>query len=570
MRTYKHSWLIGPFADIVFFIATPLAIVPAFHFLSGLLSLAVLKLGVLSVSATGHHLPGFIRAYTDRSIFERFRPRLVLVPALFILLALVAAWQKLSVVFFILIGWSTWHGAMQILGFVRIYDVKAGFNGAGSAWTARLDFWMCLAWFVQVVLWAPGKKMSVLSSFYLAGGPLISVPWAKAFEAAWLGLTALVTAAWIFRTAANRFRHGYFNAPKLLCLLAGIGFWAYCMITVNHLIIGLLLWEIFHDLQYNVFVWNYNRGRVEKGFSRSALENFLFRLDGKRIALYAALIAAYGCVGLLSQDVLNLYQNRRTYETLLYQIGNVFAASAMIHFYLDGFIWKVRDGKVQKDLGVQALPAAADGFRLRNEARHWVLVGLFFLAAGGLMAGERFHWTRAQERAQTDNLVDMVPTSGYANFMKASVLRSENRLDSAAHHFALAIRHDTAYRFSHAYIAEIRQAAGDLEGALAHYREAVLVDPDDAECHFQLAFSLLQLRRGLDAKPHLERSLALDPSQPKALNYLGMVEQAQGNKAAAMGLYRKALELDSTYEHARLNLASADSRLDAPQFPVGK
>lgn len=580
MKPLRQAWLLNPLVDFSIFIAAPLAIVPAFRLARGFLPFDVLMLAVLSVSATGHHLPGFIRAYTDKGIFDRFRHRLLVVPPLMILLAGLAAYFKLGVVFVILIGWSTWHGAMQILGFLRIYDLKAG---SDSGMRARLDFWMCLAWFVQVALWSAPKKASLLGSFYAAGGPLLPYGAARAFAWGWLALTAAVTAAFLIRTTLDGFRRGYWNLPKLLCMASGFGFWGYCMVGVNNLILGLILWEIFHDLQYNVFVWDYNRKRVERGLSQSPFERFLFRKDTGRIALYALCIIAYGLLGLLSQDVVNAYRNGKTYGTALAQFGNVFAASAMIHFYLDGFIWKVRDGKVKRDLGV----AARDGFVSRPKALHAALVAAFFSLAAILGISERRQWT-APPAAQADNLARLVPGSGYANFMKAVFLQQEGRYDSAIAYYRRAIGADSAYGSARVFLADLEAGAGDAQGAIADFEIAEAQDPADAEVReslgglylrtgnyekasgeyawlqasdpsnpiyaYQLAWSFLQMKRGLEAKPFLEKTLVLNPRQPRALNYLGMVEQASGNPGRARELYRKALDIDSSYAHARENL----------------
>jgi Flp pilus assembly protein TadD len=219
-------------------------------------------------------------------------------------------------------------------------------------------------------------------------------------------------------------------------------------------------------------------------------------------------------------------------------------------------------------------------------------VALFFAGAATLGASEHFQWTGSQRRAQLDNLAALVPESGYANFMKASRLKAEGRADSAAFFFERAIRFDTAYRFSHALVADLKFQSGDTAGALRHYERAALADPEDAvvlenlarlylatgrhaqaaeafralssrdsrnpEFPYLAAWSLLQMKRGLDARPFLEKSLRLDSHQPKAMNYLGMIEQALGRKEAARTLYRKALELDSAYGHARENLAALD------------
>ena len=577
----------GKGADIGVFFATPLLLIPAsFFFLNGTI-FPILKLAILGISSTGHHLPGIIRAYTDKAIFAQFRWRLVVVPALFVALTSLCAVYKLNFAFFVLILWSVWHGSMQTLGFLRIYDAKAGFH---SQATARLDYWMCLSWFIQVILWSPSRSTSVFSSFYLAGGPLLPQPAFHAAQTAWFWVTMGVTAAFLGQTLFNGIKHKYWNFPKLLLLGVSIGFWAYCMVGAGSLIVGLIMWEIFHDLQYNVFVWKYTRTRVARDLSRSPLERFLFQPSWGRIGFYAACIAIYGCLGLFSQDLANMYQNQGTYGSALFQIGNVFAASAMIHFYLDGFIWKVRDAKVLQDLGVSAL----GGFRQRSTLTHVALLTLFFGGAG-LMIYSEYRWSVTPGgRGRPENLAELIPRSGYANFMKASRLRAEGKADSAITYFEKAIRYDSAYSFSHAFIGELKQQAGDLRGAITHYEKGLEAAPGDLalqenlaglyqktgaypeafkqyaelsdrepgnpEFAFQAGFTLLQMKKGLSAKPYLEKSLQLSPDQPQALNYLGMIEQAIGDTASARLHYVKSLELDSANEQARSNLAGLQAK----------
>lgn len=603
MKTSPNSWLINPWADALFFIAAPLAILPAFHLLSAVISLAVLKFVVLAVSATGHHLPGFIRAYSDPVVFARFRARLLVVPALIVLLTAFAVYYKLLFIFFLLVAWGTWHGILQVHGFLRIYDAKAGFH---SRWMGRLDLWMCLAWFIQIILWSAGKKMSLLGTFYMAGGPLFPTPLARFAEAGWLAFTIGITIAYALFTA-NAARRGGFNPLKLATLAVSLAFWAYCMISVQNLIIGLLLWEIFHDLQYNAFVWSYNHGRVHRGLSQSRIERFLFRKDAKRVLLYVGLIALYGCIGFLSQDMLSVYENGTAYGSALSQIGNIFVCSALIHFYVDGFIWKMRDAKVREDLGMRAAVAAGEGSPTpRREAsgrwggrspdgKHWAFVVLVLGISLALGVSERLRWTQGQQAGLASSLVDLVPRSGYAHFLRASELRQQGRLDSARLHYRRAIDLDTNFAFTQVLLADLELQLGDTAAALRAYEKARLVDPADpmvlaslgdvyvaqgrsveAEqayrtlvavdpenpgAHYGLAYSLLLQRRGPEAKPHLQRSLELDPAQPAALNYLGMVEQASGNPARARELYEAALKLDPGYQHAHRNLAALTSRL---------
>ncbi len=581
-------WLIGPWQDMAFFIATPLAIIPVFHVASWLLPLVFLKALVLSLSATGHHLPGFIRAYTDPVVFKKFRYRLVLVPALILLLTVVAAVYKLTFIFFLLIVWGTWHGIMQIHGFLRIYDAKAGIH---SAFTARLDFWMSLTWFVQIILWSSGKKMSILGTFYMAGGPLFPSGAVRAFETGWLALTTGVTILFVASTAYG-FTQGRFNPLKLATMTASFAFWAYCMISVNNLIIGLLLWEIFHDLQYNAFVWSYNRSRVKRNLSSSRVERYLFHGQGTRIALYATCIILYGALGMVGHDLLNVYENRAAYGSFWSQLGTIFACSALIHFYLDGFIWKVRDAKVMEDLGMktQASPSPPrPAWGNVATLKHWAFVGVMLTGSLALAASERFHWTEAHKTGLSASLVEAIPRNGYAHFLHGTDLATEGELEAARSAYHRAIALDTNFRFLEALVAELSLRLADTNAAIAAFEKARALAPLDAEIngalaslymatnraaraepafrallrvdstnasvYYGLAFSLLQQRRGLDAKPFLERSLALDSAQPAALNYLGMVEHATGDRERARRLYEAALRLAPDYAHARENHA---------------
>ncbi len=69
------SWILGPGADLLLFVGTPVLILPAVLLLAGSWGTADLYLVVASFGALGHHLPGMMRAYGDRSLFSRFRTR---------------------------------------------------------------------------------------------------------------------------------------------------------------------------------------------------------------------------------------------------------------------------------------------------------------------------------------------------------------------------------------------------------------------------------------------------------------------------------------------------------------
>ena len=62
------------------YVGTPLLLIPAFALAQAKWSPQDIYLFVAAFGAMGHHLPGMIRAYGDRALFERFRWRFIFAP----------------------------------------------------------------------------------------------------------------------------------------------------------------------------------------------------------------------------------------------------------------------------------------------------------------------------------------------------------------------------------------------------------------------------------------------------------------------------------------------------------
>jgi predicted O-linked N-acetylglucosamine transferase (SPINDLY family) len=99
------------------------------------------------------------------------------------------------------------------------------------------------------------------------------------------------------------------------------------------------------------------------------------------------------------------------------------------------------------------------------------------------------------------------------------------------------------------------QAAGDLDGAISHYAQAVALDPADADARYNLGTALnLPTGRLDDAAAALSAALALRPDRVEAHNNLGSVRQSLGLIGDALASYRRALDLDPAGVMARINL----------------
>ncbi len=126
-------------------------------------------------------------------------------------------------------------------------------------------------------------------------------------------------------------------------LASGIGTWWFAMCFVDELILGIALFDICHDVQYNAIVWMYNRRLVSSNPQLTGFMKYLFRRG--MVLLYLGLITAYGALGLVAPLVEDGTVSRFFY-------GVIFT-STILHYYYDGFIWKVREKSNQANLGLE-------------------------------------------------------------------------------------------------------------------------------------------------------------------------------------------------------------------------
>ncbi len=409
----RQNWILDPAQDALFIIAAPLLMVAV--------AVAALRAGVTGDTLFGifvvfnvaHHLPTFLRIYGDVDLFRRFRWSFVLGPlvpfafCLGVLGYLKAAGQPIErffYLFIILTIWDPWHFLMQHYGFMRIYDRP---NQAPRALSARMDLALCATWFAAIMLAAANWLPEILYNLYCDS----RIP--AVFAVAALGLRPLEYAAWGMAGAASVayaiylvwcLRRGYFVSMAKLALFAvtfGMMALAY---TPNRWIeaaapdwsfkVGFAALGMVHVSQYLAIVWKYNRGlagrpgRARPGWFRSA------HARGGLIvaAIYVALCLAYGLGLGYPRELARRIDAGGWLMPVLLAAG---FTSTLMHYYFDGFIWKIRhqqnrEGLALADAGpaaVKEAPAASWWDRAREPgalgtlARH----GLYFALPMGLL-----------------------------------------------------------------------------------------------------------------------------------------------------------------------------------------
>src|SRR5215216_6338336 len=73
-------WILNFWQDLGLFVLSPLWVIPLLWLAKSRFDPNGCGAVILAVGGTGHHLPGFIRAYTDPVLFRRFRVRFILAP----------------------------------------------------------------------------------------------------------------------------------------------------------------------------------------------------------------------------------------------------------------------------------------------------------------------------------------------------------------------------------------------------------------------------------------------------------------------------------------------------------
>jgi Tfp pilus assembly protein PilF len=542
----KSLWILDSWRDLILYVGTPLLLLPAFALAQARWSPQDIYLFVAAFGAMGHHLPGMIRAYGDRALFERFKWRFILAPLFLLSVCTAFFWWDLKGILLVVFFWGVWHGLMQTYGFCRIYDAK---TGTFDALTRRLDFAMCVIWFATAVALSPYRLSDTLDTYYMCGGPFIS-PSIIHHGQQLILLTAIVVSVLFILHFGRMWLVGHRPNPvKLALLVTSIAFWWYCNNLVANIIVGIALFEVFHDVQYLSLVWIYNRNRVEKDSNIGGFMRFVFRRSGSLIGLYVGLVFAYGSVAYFNAHL--------GMENIKRILTGVVTASTLLHFYYDGFIWKVRERSTRQSLG---LAGGTADVSLGGFLPSWAVHGLKWAAVFVLPLGALWFWQthlnvpEVQRRAW---LVADVPSGAKQHFDYGLALQKEGQWEKAEEQYKIALSYKPTDAKSHMNLATVLMALAKYDAAVPHMEEALRVQPDDGEAHLGYASLLQRLGREDEAGPQYEAAARFLPDSPEAhYNYaLILAEAGKGNDA--LRELQRAVQLKPDYVDAQLKLADA-------------
>ncbi len=123
--------------------------------------------------------------------------------------------------------------------------------------------------------------------------------------------------------------------------------------------------------------------------------------------------------------------------------------------------------------------------------------------------------------------------------------------------FEMVLAADPDQVMMHDDVASLYMEFGQIEQAVAHYRESARLQPESPAAAYNLGTTLLQAGRLDEAAVHLERALGLDPAYALAHNNLGAVFRLQGRLGDAVRHFRQSLAILPDDGEALYNLANA-------------
>ena len=283
-----------------------------------------------------HHVVAtFTRLCFDRASFEERRWMIVhllpIVAAVTILFAWqVGLWSVVTVYFY----WQWWHYARQSWGISRAYrraDSKALYE----------DGWLDHAIFYSVPVWGILLRSSQDHTHFI-GMELWTLPVpVPVADIAGYAAAALM-AVWAARRLLALIQ-GQLAMVHTLYMLTHIAIFSVAYIWLDDITFGWLMINIWHNSQYNLFVWMQNRRRFEKGIDPQA--RFLSWISQPgRLWLYLLIctVIAAAIYGGVLRAIDWLFFAGVSATLVLYQIVNFH------HYIVDALIWKTRGSTTRR------------------------------------------------------------------------------------------------------------------------------------------------------------------------------------------------------------------------------
>jgi len=246
--------------------------------------------------------------------------------------------------------WNIWHVYAQKYGIQRMYDAKAGDPERVPGW---VDRWLVFAWVPLYFTYVGPTQAEQFRKSLSRGGAVLDgaleVATAAMPVAVPLSIAALVAAHVVWLRAEHK-AHGLRNRPRLAMAL-GTTLLSAAFVAFDFWI-AFAAFAFSHAVEYCVFLWAYMRKKYATPMDH---DPWLGRALRHPWVAYGAFIIGLGvfftwggrwgrsiAVDSPKPRFLGYPVHQWLFWWMLYQ--------SLIHFYWDGFLWKMRRAKVRAHL----------------------------------------------------------------------------------------------------------------------------------------------------------------------------------------------------------------------------
>ncbi len=275
--------------------------------------------------------------YGDRQRFELRRQLFIWSPLVFGVVIFFAI-QFSPLVLAILAGaWNVEHTLMQRYGITRIYGRLVGQHQGGS------ELPMLFAWLALAVLWSAfdPNTMERVASLGIRGSNL------SAFEmmtgtrsiAGFLLMPALLMVFWLTAKWLREESNRPFNQAKHYYLASTLGLFIVMLINP---IVGFIGYVGAHAFEYFMIV---NQCLEKSYIAPKRTDSPLGWVANASLGRYGLLACYLGLI-VLTVFLLEKYASFMVYSMVFFTLG-------ALHFFYDGFIWKLRNPAVAQSVGVK-------------------------------------------------------------------------------------------------------------------------------------------------------------------------------------------------------------------------
>jgi hypothetical protein len=369
----RQTWHISPWADVALFHfgwVPPLLLCAFIRHRFGAASDAMFY-GIIPLSSHLHRAFTYPYAYLDKDVFRQSSIELIVFPGAWLAclacmpLIVPVLGQGLGPLVNGVVGfrivWDTWHTMMQKFGLLRLY------NGKGRTWAAAevprwTDWCAIFGWFpLFAACWESRLLNSFGRSHLLTFRGFSLEGWMKLHAGArpyWLAGALLLLLAALGSWAVREYRAFGFRNHARVSLVVGQSLLFASLLLVDP-VIAMVSLALNHSIEYCFFVSKVQGARYGSGQGADTILGRLYRKPLRLLLLYAVPPLAVYAIYL----ALVLPQSKGGHPWLIAGITLPMwyffsdSVGAFAHYYIDGFIWKLRRPEYRAAISAPVTPA---------------------------------------------------------------------------------------------------------------------------------------------------------------------------------------------------------------------